>query len=121
MTRARARRASARGRSRSDVPPAATAGFSTGGGVLRAFGEGEPGGYQDLREPLSELIERLNERFGADLSEADRLHLEGIVADLAADPEMQQRAAATRRRTSGWSSTSGSRRRSPRACTWRRI
>ncbi|MGH2655006.1 MAG: type I restriction endonuclease subunit R, partial [Actinomycetota bacterium] len=53
-----------------------------GGGVLRAFGEGGPAGYEDLREPLSELIHRLNERFGADLSEADRLHLEGIVADL---------------------------------------
>ncbi|MGH2654939.1 MAG: AlbA family DNA-binding domain-containing protein, partial [Actinomycetota bacterium] len=53
-----------------------------------------PAGYEDLREPLSELIHRLNERFGADLSEADRLHLEGIVADLAADPEMQERAAA---------------------------
>jgi type I restriction enzyme R subunit len=65
-----------------------------GGTVLQAFGPGGPGAYEDLMEPLSELIERLNERFGIDLSEADRLHLEGIVADLAADPEMQERAAA---------------------------
>ncbi|MGQ0669298.1 MAG: RNA-binding domain-containing protein, partial [Actinomycetota bacterium] len=65
-----------------------------GGGVLRAFGEGGPGGYEDLLAPLSELIDRLNERFGADLSEADRLHLEGIGADMAADPEVQQQAAA---------------------------
>jgi hypothetical protein len=65
-----------------------------GGGVLRAFGEGGPAGYEDLLAPLSELIERLNERFGGDLSEADRLHLEGIGADMAADPEVQQQAAA---------------------------
>jgi type I restriction enzyme R subunit len=65
-----------------------------GGGVLRAFGEGEPGGFDDLHEPLSELITRLNERFGAELSEADRLHLEGIGADMAADPEVQEQAAA---------------------------
>ncbi len=65
-----------------------------GGGVLRSFGEGGPGGYEDMLAPLSELIDRLNERFGADLSEADRLHLEGIGADMAADPEVQQQAAA---------------------------
>jgi type I restriction enzyme R subunit len=65
-----------------------------GGGVLHAFGDGAPGGYDDLLEPLSELIDRLNERFGADLSEGDRLHLEGIGADMAADPEVQQQAAA---------------------------
>jgi type I restriction enzyme, R subunit len=65
-----------------------------GGGVLHVFGEGGPGGYADLLEPLSQLIARLNERFGTDLTEADRLHLEAIVADLAADLDMQQRAAA---------------------------
>ncbi len=65
-----------------------------GGGVLRAFGEGGPGGYEDLLAPLSELIDRLNELFGGDLSEADRLHLEGIGADMVADPEVQQQAAA---------------------------
>ncbi len=65
-----------------------------GGGVLRAFGEGGPAGYEELLAPLSELIERLNERFGADLSDADRLHLEGIGLDMAADPEVQQQAAA---------------------------
>lgn len=68
--------------------------LETGAGVLHAFGEGGPGGYEDLLAPLSELIERLNELFGGDLSEADRLHLEGIGADMAADPEVQQQAAA---------------------------
>ncbi len=65
-----------------------------GGGVLRAFGEGGPGGYEDLLAPLSELIGRMNELFGADLSEADLLHLEGIGADMVANPEVQQQAAA---------------------------
>ncbi|MFB3737478.1 MAG: RNA-binding domain-containing protein [Candidatus Velamenicoccus archaeovorus] len=72
-----------------------------GEGVLRAFGEGGPGGYEELLAPLSELIQRLNERFGADLSEADRLHLEGIGADMAADPEVQQQAAANTRENFG--------------------
>lgn len=65
-----------------------------GGGILHAFGEGGPGGYEELFAPLSELITRLNDRFGSDLSEGDRLHLEGIGADMAADPEVQQQAAA---------------------------
>jgi type I restriction enzyme R subunit len=65
-----------------------------GGGVLRAFGEGGPGGHEDLHEPLSELVKRLNERFGADLSEADRLHIEAIGADLVADPEVRDEAVA---------------------------
>jgi type I restriction enzyme R subunit len=69
-------------------------GLEAGAGVLRAFGESGPGGYEDLLAPLSELIGRLNERFGIDLTEADRLHLEGIGADMASDPEVQQQAAA---------------------------
>ncbi len=65
-----------------------------GAGELHAFGGGGPGGYDELLAPLSELIRRLNEAFGAALSEADRLHLEGIGADMAADPRVQQQAAA---------------------------
>jgi type I restriction enzyme R subunit len=72
-----------------------------GGGVLRAFGEGGPGGYQELLAPLSELIDKLNELFGSGLSEADRLHLEGIGADMAADPQVQQQAAANTRENFG--------------------
>lgn len=41
---------------------------------------------------LSEIIDKLNQAHGMNLSEADRLHLEAIVADLAAKPEMQQKA-----------------------------
>jgi type I restriction enzyme R subunit len=45
-------------------------------------------------EPLSSIVQRLNERFGLNLTEADRLHLEGIAADMIANPQLQQRAAA---------------------------
>jgi type I restriction enzyme R subunit len=65
-----------------------------GAGVLHTFGEGGPGGYEDLLEPLSVLLDRVNERFGADLSEANRLHIEGIGADMVANPEVQQQAVA---------------------------
>lgn len=46
-----------------------------------------------LQAVEAEFILWLNEGFGGDLSEADRLHLEGIGADMAADPEIQQQAA----------------------------
>jgi type I restriction enzyme R subunit len=72
-----------------------------GGGTLHAFGEGAPGGYEELLAPLSELIGRMNERFGADLSEADLLHLEGIGADMVADPDVQQQAAANTKENFG--------------------
>jgi type I restriction enzyme, R subunit len=65
-----------------------------GEGVLKAFTGDGPSGYEPTLAPLSELIDRLNETFGTNLTEADRLHLEGIVADMAADPTMQQQAAA---------------------------
>jgi hypothetical protein len=68
-----------------------------GAGVLHAFGDGDPGGYADLLAPLSQLIDKLNDLFGSHLSDADRLHLEGIGADMAADPQVQQQAAGNTR------------------------
>jgi type I restriction enzyme, R subunit len=68
--------------------------LTKGEGVLKAFTGDGPSGYEPTLAPLSELIDRLNETFGTNLTEADRLHLEGIVADMAADPRMQQQAAA---------------------------
>jgi len=44
--------------------------------------------------PLSHIIERLNERFGLKLTEADRLHLDGIAQDLIEDETLQRQAAA---------------------------
>ncbi|MEO8292756.1 MAG: RNA-binding domain-containing protein [Actinomycetota bacterium] len=72
-----------------------------GAGVLHAFGEGGPGGYEELLAPLSELISKLNDLFGSGLSEADRLHLEGIGAYMASDPQVQQQAAANTKENFG--------------------
>jgi len=55
---------------------------------------GGAGSYLPGFEPLSVVIERFNATFGLTLTEADALHLEGIVADMAASPAMQQQAAA---------------------------
>nr|MBA3738986.1 type I restriction endonuclease subunit R [Actinomycetota bacterium] len=87
--------------------------LESGGGVLRAFGEGGPGGYEELLAPLSELIARLNDRFGADLAEADRLHLEGSAPTWRRTRRSSSRPRRTRRTTSGSSSTSDSRTQSP--------
>src|SRR5207247_5329403 len=69
-----------------------------GEGVLKAFSGDGPSGYEPTLAPLSELIDRLNETFGTNLTEADRLHLEGIVAGMGADPDVQEEAAGTQRR-----------------------
>ncbi len=62
---------------------------------LVAFPPGGGGSnYLPGFEPLSVVIERFNETFGLTLTEADALHLEAIVADMAASPTMQQQAAA---------------------------
>jgi type I restriction enzyme R subunit len=45
-------------------------------------------------EPLSRIIATLNERYGLKLTEADRLHFEGIASSLVADETLQQQAAA---------------------------
>jgi type I restriction enzyme R subunit len=68
-----------------------------GGGTLRSFGGGGPGGWEDSLEPLSEVIQRINEAFGLKLTDADRLHLEGIASDMAANPTMQRQAAVNTR------------------------
>jgi type I restriction enzyme R subunit len=44
--------------------------------------------------PLSHIIENLNERYGLKLTEADRLHLDGIAQDLVDDETVQRQAAA---------------------------
>lgn len=45
-------------------------------------------------EPLSHIISTLNERYGLKLTEADRLHFDGIASALVADVTLQQQAAA---------------------------
>ena len=53
------------------------------------------GPYADPDEdPLSLIIEQLNERHGLKLTEADGLHIVGIFSDLGANERIQQQAAA---------------------------
>jgi type I restriction enzyme R subunit len=44
--------------------------------------------------PLSEIIARINERFGTNLDETSRLFTDQVAADLVADPQIQTEAAA---------------------------
>ena len=71
------------------------------GEVSTLFGEGR-GGQHPEEEPLSVIIERLNERHGMNLSEADRLFLFGAIAqDLTDDTDLQMAAAANDRANFG--------------------
>lgn len=64
-----------------------------GGGVVRTFGGDGPGGYSETLQSLSEIIQKINDAYGVNLTDADRLHLEAIATELAADPITQRRAA----------------------------
>ncbi len=60
---------------------------------LHAFtGDGTGANYLPGFEHLSAVIERFNEAFGLALTEADALHLQGIVTDMVGDPAIQQQA-----------------------------
>ena len=63
-------------------------------GELRALfnpsGEARP----PEEEPLSRIVRDLNDRYGLNLSEAHRLHLEAMAQDMAADPEVRLEASA---------------------------
>ncbi len=50
--------------------------------------------HEPEASPLSHIIQNLNERFGLKLTEADRLHLDGITQDLIEDETVQRQAAA---------------------------
>jgi hypothetical protein len=61
--------------------------------LVALFG-GEPDAGQESLLTLSELIQAFNEKFGLNLTEADRLHLEGIAREMIADQTVQRQAAA---------------------------
>ncbi|GAA3621829.1 DEAD/DEAH box helicase family protein [Kineosporia mesophila] len=61
---------------------------SEGSQTLKGFGDGTPGS-KDEKTLLSELVERFNERFGTEFSEADLLQ---PFEEAMADPEVQQAA-----------------------------
>ncbi len=63
------------------------------GEVSTLFGEGR-GGKQPEEEPLSVIISRLNDRYGTKLTDADKLFIDAIAADLTDDADLQMAAAA---------------------------
>jgi len=63
-------------------------------GVVVTIYDGAGRRQEPEASPLSHIIERLNERFGLLLTEADRLHLDGIAQDLIDDETVQRQAAA---------------------------
>ena len=63
-------------------------------GEVRTISDGMGRRVESSEEALSQIIARLNERYGLKLTEGDRLHFEGIAASLVSDPMLQQQAAA---------------------------
>ncbi len=63
-------------------------------GVVTTIYSGTGRAHEPEASPLSHIIQRLNERFGLKLTEADRLHLDGIAQNLVEDQTVQRQAAA---------------------------
>ncbi len=53
------------------------------------------------QESLSTIIDQLNERYGLNLTDADRLHLDAVAENMVADVTLQQQAAANTRENFG--------------------
>ncbi len=68
--------------------------LEAGQGVVTTIYDGAGRRHEPEASPLSRIIESLNERFGLKLTEADRLHLDGIAQDLIEDKTVQRQAAA---------------------------
>jgi len=63
-------------------------------GIVTAIYDGAGTQQEPEASPLSQIISKLNERFGIKLTEADRLHLDSIAQELAEDETVQRQAAA---------------------------
>lgn len=63
------------------------------GEVVTIFGDGR-GSAPDTVETLSSIIESMNERFGTDWTDNDRLFIDQVVDDLSKDPALQVEAGA---------------------------
>lgn len=63
------------------------------GEVITIPGEGR-GGKKPDEEPLSVIIERLNDRYGTKLTDADKLFIDAIAEDLTSNTDLQMAAAA---------------------------
>lgn len=63
-----------------------------GGYELSPTSHGSGGGQEEKKEKLSSIINKLNERFGTDFTEEDRLSFEQIKEDILNNEELAQRA-----------------------------
>jgi type I restriction enzyme R subunit len=63
-------------------------------GIVTTIYDGVGPRQEPEASPLSQIISRLNERFGLKLTEADRIHLDGIAQELVDDETVQRQAAA---------------------------
>jgi len=63
-------------------------------GALSGPTEVGTGIVKDAKAPLSEIIEILNDRFGTDFTEADRLFFEQVKEEAQADSDVRQKATA---------------------------
>lgn len=61
-------------------------------GVLDGIGEAGLRGAKDDRAPLSEIIKTVNNRFGTDFSDADRLFIEQVIEDCITDQKLAVQA-----------------------------
>jgi type I restriction enzyme R subunit len=62
------------------------------GEVVSIYGEGRGKQTEDIPEPLSQIIDELNERFGLNLNERDQLFFDQIEGDWLADPALTAQA-----------------------------
>jgi len=58
------------------------------------LGEGKGVGHEPLHDTLEEIIAAINERFGTDLDERDRLEVEKVQMTLNADEQLKTFARA---------------------------
>ncbi|MEW6581413.1 MAG: type I restriction endonuclease [Actinomycetota bacterium] len=63
------------------------------GEVQTVFGEGRGTSHHEV-DSLSSIIEKMNARFGTDLTDTDRLFFDQVIDDLANDSRLQVEAAA---------------------------
>ncbi len=71
---------------------AGSASLTAGDGEVRAVFDGRGPQHDPDAEPLSAIIEALNERFGTEFAEADRLLFDQYVESCTADPEIAAQA-----------------------------
>ncbi len=68
--------------------------LDAGQGEVTSISSGTGSHREPKASPLSRIVENLNERFGLNLTEADRLHLDAVAQDLVDDEAVQREAAA---------------------------